>query len=118
MIQIKNLTPHAITLVQGETQTVVQPSGTVARVSTIASSLLKSYLPVEVWSPITYGEIEDLPPPEEGVVLLVSLIVACAAKREDVYSLPLAFAHFRPNDGTVRNEQDAIVGVTRLVRSV
>jgi len=117
MNQIKNLTPHAITLVQGDTQVTIPPSGTVARVSTFPGSLLESSLPVEVWSPITFGEVVDLPPPEEGVILLVSHLVASAAKRADVYSPALAFAHSRPNDGTVRGEKGEVVGVTRLVRS-
>jgi hypothetical protein len=110
--QIKNLTPHAITLVQGDTQVTIQPSGTVARVSTLTGSKLESDLLVELWSSSTLGEVVDLPSPEEGVILLVSSLVAGAAKREDVYSPGTG-----PNDGAVRNEKGHVVGVTRLVRS-
>ena len=118
MTQIKNLTPHAITLIQERKQIVVPPSGTVASVSMVASRLLESFLPVEVWSTPTFGEVVGLPPPEEGVILLVSNIVASAAKREDVYGLPLTFANFRPDDGTVRNEQCRVIGFTRLMKMV
>ena len=121
---IKNLTPHAITLYQHGParwgyQTVIQPSGAVADVETVPGRLLDTTLPVEeVWSPIAFGEVVGLPPPEKGVVLLVSHKVASAAKRADVYSPPLAFASYRYNDGTVRNKKGEIVGVTRLVRSL
>ena len=121
---IKNLTPHAITLYQHGParwgyQTVIQPSGAVADVETVPGRLLDTTLPVEeVWSPIAFGEVVGLPPPEKGVVLLVSHKVASAAKRADVYSPPLAFASHRYNDGTVRNKKGEIVGVTRLVRSL
>lgn len=112
MTQIKNLTPHAIVLFQGEAQVTIQPSGQVARVSTVAGSKLESCLPVELWSSSTLGAVVDLPSPEEGVILLVSSLVAGAAKREDVYSPGTG-----PNDGAVRNEKGHVVGVTRLVRS-
>ena len=112
MTQIKNLTPHAIMLVQGVSQVTIPPSGTVARVSTVAGSKLESSLSVELWSASTLAEVVDLPPPEEGVILLVSSLVAGAAKRADVYSPGTG-----PNDGAVRNEKGHVVGVTRLVRS-
>lgn len=114
MTQIKNLTPHAITLVGADgSQTSVPPSGVVARVSTVAGSKLESSLPVELWSSSSLGAVVDLPDPEEGVLLLVSSLVAGAAKRADVFSPGTG-----PNDGAVRNDKGHVVGVTRLVRSV
>jgi hypothetical protein len=70
-----NLTPHAIVVQQGTDgeASVFPPSGEVARVS-------------EVWrevAPFVFeanpGEIQGLPDPQEGIWLVVSLMVAEAA---------------------------------------
>lgn len=54
-----------------------------------------------------FGKVENLPEPQEGVVYVVSALVAQAVPdREDV---------FIPDD-TVRDEQGRIIGVRALAR--
>jgi hypothetical protein len=110
-----NLTPHALTLRNptGE-DTVVQPSGTVARVS-VAPGQPETVpgLPVPVVSADRVNGVEGLPDPQEGVLLVVSGFVGAAVKgtRPDVLVPGTG-----PKDGVVRNEKGHVVAVTCLKR--
>lgn len=72
---IKNLTPHDINLVLSDGQVVTFPSEQpVPRVSskTVSDGNIDGY-------PLTrteYGEVENLPEPEDGVYYIVSALVA------------------------------------------
>jgi hypothetical protein len=87
-MKLKNLTPHPLTIV-GENGTIqVPPSGQLARLAVTRTALDPVNcdgvtLPV---SRPTMGEITGLPPAEEGVMIIVSALVAEAANRADVYS--------------------------------
>jgi hypothetical protein len=110
-MRLVNLTPHAVTLIapSGE-QVVVQPSGVVARVAERMEPLgeiMVEGIPVPVVKR-AFGEVENLPEPEPGVLYVVSALVAEAAwrmGRADVVGL----ADF------VRDEQGRIVGARALV---
>ena len=102
-MNIINLTPHAINIV-GDTTTTIEPSGTVARVSTQI---------VETENPLLftqrYGDVRDLPEPQKDTIYIVSaLVLARVPERTDVYAPLTAKA--------VRNEEGQIVGVPGLVR--
>lgn len=100
-----NLTPHAITLQRVDgTRVTYAPSGKVARVSTTEAEV-DQYDGVPVMSR-QLGEAEGLP--EEGVVCLVSAMVASAVPgRKGVYA---------PDSGpTAIRENGQVVAVTRLV---
>ena len=102
-----NLTPHAITFVDalGETIRTVEPSGDVARVSTRTETIGSvDGIPV---TQTVFGEVENLPNPQDGVIYIVSSLVAqrCAA-REDV---------FIPNE-PVRDDKGRIIGCKSLGR--
>lgn len=64
-----NLTPHTIILNNG---TEFNPSGKIARVSNIFSNFCCGI------SKVFYGEIENLPEPEDGVYYIVSAMVLAA----------------------------------------
>ncbi len=106
-MSIVNLTPHAINFVSAEgTQILtVEPSGTIARVSSRTVTIGEvAGIPVTATE---YGEVENLPAPEDGVVYVVSSLVAQRCKdRADV---------FIPNE-SVRDEQGRIVGCRSLGR--
>lgn len=68
-----NLTPHTITLNNG---TEYHPSGKVARVENQFSNFCCGI------STVFYGEIENLPEPEEGTIYIVSAMVLAAAKEK------------------------------------
>lgn len=85
-MEIRNLTPHAITFVTdaGDIIKVVEPSGIVARVS--AKTERGTALGGIPTSFTVYGEVVDLPESEEGVVYVVSSLVAARVPdRRDVY---------------------------------
>ena len=98
-----NLTPHAISLNCG---TTFPPSGIVARVSTRHTPFDGDGI-----AELSFGEVADLPDPEEGTIYIVSGLVASAAKRADVVSP--ATGH----PDTVRNEKGHIVSVPGFVRA-
>ena len=84
---IKNLTPHAITVLgpSGETLAVLPPSGSVARVST-AREIAGELQGIPVYR-TTYGAVTGLPEQQDGVALVVSAMVRTAVPgRRDVYS--------------------------------
>ena len=64
-----NLTPHTITINNG---TQYHPSGKIARVSNIFSNFCCGI------SKVFYGEIENLPEPEDGTYYIVSAMVLAA----------------------------------------
>lgn len=106
MTNIINLTPHAVVITDGPT---FEPSGTIARVTThqvdagtIAGIPVKSQ---------TFGDIIDLPEPQNNTVYIVSAIVLSAAKaagRTDVVAPDTSNA--------VRNDQGHIVSVPGFVK--
>lgn len=114
-MNLTNLTPHAITLRSADgTDTIVPPSGTVARVTSTPGALeTVAGIPVPVAGMQTFGGVEGLPEPVTGTVFVVSAMVLAALRgsRPDVVGPGTG-----PNDGAVRNERGHVVAVTRLVR--
>jgi len=106
MTKIINCTPHSITITDGPT---FEPSGQVARVSTqqvdagnIAGIPVKKQM---------FGDIVDLPAPQNDTVYVVSAIVLSAAKeqgRTDVVAPDTSNA--------VRNDAGHIVSVPGFVK--
>lgn len=95
-----NLTPHAIAIVNGPT---VPPSGQLARCAS-RSVPVGEHGGVPL-SRVTFGAVEGLPEPEEGVLYLVSALVrAAVSSRSDVAS---------PGD-LVRDEKGAVLGCKGL----
>lgn len=112
-VKLINLTPHAITIIHETGTIVLPPSGQVARVATKRVSLE----PVEVDGiliPVhanTYGEVEGLPDPADGVGYVVSgQVLARVATRDDVFAPDTSPA------GAVRNGEGQIIGVRGLVQ--
>jgi hypothetical protein len=107
-----NLTPHEIAIDGvGGGRLRILPSGFVARVKTEPGEDLGFIGGVPVHTPPIMGEVENLPAPIQGVIFIVSQIVATHVKREDV---------FYPDTGSdaLRDEKGNIIAVRRLIRSV
>jgi len=107
-MKIMNLTPHSIVfVVVGDRKIVVEPSGLVARVSSKTEAVGEIVTP-EGTIPVTqtvFGEVENLPEPEDGKVFIVSSLVAQRVpEREDV---------FIPNE-SVRDSNGRIIGCKSL----
>jgi hypothetical protein len=89
MKQIINLTPHSLTLVGANGTLTVPPSGIVARLAVSRTALAPVVGPLGIELPVSLpvmGEVTDLPPAEDGVILVVSALVAGAVNRPDVMS--------------------------------
>ena len=104
-MEIINLTPHAVTFVTESGNTVIEPSGTVARVSSHTEVIGDiDCIPV---TRTVFGEVENLPVGVGGAVYVVSSIVAARVpNRDDV---------FIPND-SVRDDCGRIIGCRSLGR--
>ena len=115
MTKLVNLTPHAIRLqLPDGTALDIQPSGQVARVATQARDAGQlDGIPVVQQ---TYGDVQGLPDPQDGVAYLVSGLVLSAVKaaggRSDVYAPDTS------PDSAVRDNGGRIVAVRRLVQAL
>ena len=85
---------------------VYPPSGNVARVSSTHSQFDENGI-----ASLSFGEVQGLPAPEEGVFYIVSALVAQAAKRADVVSP--ATGH----PDVVRDQKGQIQSVPGFVRA-
>lgn len=81
-----NMCKHEIKVQQSDgTFKVIPPSGKVARCSQ-QSTIVSTHLGVDLIQ-TTFGEVEDLPEPSEGVLLIVSGMVRTALpNRKDLVS--------------------------------
>ena len=108
-MEIINLTPHDFSLCNeaGEVVRVIPPTKPAARVSS-ASQAIGSIDGIPV-TKTTFGHVEGLPDPQEGVCYIVSLLVQQRVPhRSDVY---------RPDTGpasVVRDAAGQIIGVKAL----
>ena len=98
-MNIKNLTPHAISLPTGE----IAPSGIVARVARTEREVGQHEGILLVAG--TYGKVTDLPEQEEGVLLIVSALVRLALPERKDLASPARL---------VRDETGAITGCNAL----
>lgn len=78
MKKLINLTPHEIVLNDG---TKIPASGAIARCNSQSSERDEDLV-----SNVTFGTVEGLPAPEDGVLYITSMVVAQKAQRADVVS--------------------------------
>jgi hypothetical protein len=106
VMTIMNLTPHSISFVDADANVIltVEASGQLARVSakTVMTGETFNGIPV---TKTEYGTVEGLPEPQEGIIYVVSSLVAARVPdRGDV---------FIPNE-SVRDENGRIIGCRSL----
>lgn len=102
-MELKNYTPHAINLLVNGEYVEYPPAGPASRVATIEQTI-DNDLPFETVK-VTYGNVQNLPDPEEGVLLIVSKMCcdACPDRADLWYPSRL-----------VRDEAGRIVGCDAL----
>lgn len=110
-MKIMNLTPHALTFISANNNMeryIVEPSGVVARVAAHTESIGAITTDDGFTIPLTttvFGEVENLPSPEEGTIYVVSSLVAGRVPdRKDVYI---------PNE-SIRDDKGRIIGCLSL----
>ena len=106
-MKIINLTPHALTIVYGENNMekyVIEPSGNVARVAAHTENIGSNTTDDGFTIPLTttvFGEVENLPEPKDGMIYVVSSLVAGRVPdRQDVMI---------PNQ-SIRDDKGRIIG--------
>ena len=110
-----NLTPHSVKICdnEGNITHVFEPSGTVARVSTIPSPHVSLVGGVPVSGGDTFGPVVGLPDIEDDTYFIVSGVVGShpdvKAYRPDVLVPATA-----PADKPLRNEKGHIIAVKHL----
>ena len=101
-MNIINCTPHSINIVNGPT---IPPSGIIARVTATTVTIGDvDGIPVTA---TVFGQVENLPEPEDGTIFIVSSLVAQRCR--DRYDV------FIPNE-SVRDENGRIIGCRSLGR--
>jgi hypothetical protein len=104
--RLENLTPHEVAVMVGDSIIRVPPSGRVVRLNSHCDACGEVMgIPV---STCVEGKPRNLPEPEEGVVYLVSSVVAKQVKRWDVLCPDTS------EDGAIRDGNGYIVAVKRL----
>ena len=109
-MNIVNLTPHTINIINDDKNVAIPPSGQVARVSSTTKVVGAMQVAVDVVVPITiteFGDVVGLPDPTPGTIFVVSGMVAGQVSREDVFS---------PGE-QVRNDAGQVIGCKTLSRS-
>ena len=108
-MKLRNFTPHNVVIVINETTKIVIPSDGIARVTeakTITPSIDVDGVIIETFKS-SFGEVENLPPQEDGVMVIVSAMAASAAKGRDDLLVP---------GELVRDDGGNIVGCKSLRR--
>lgn len=106
MVELINLTPHAIVIV-GNPAATIAPSGTVARCSVKREKVADinyngAQIPV---NKTVFGDVEGLPEPKDNTFYIVSSIVAAACPyRNDLLI----------TDDAVRDDNGNIIGCRAL----
>ena len=98
---LKNFTPHNVVIVINDVTKIVIPSDGIARVTetkTVAPSIDVDGVIIETFKS-SFGEVENLPPQEEGVMVIVSAMAASAAKDRNDLLVPGELV--RDNDGNI-----------------
>jgi len=110
MVNFVNLTPHAIVIRLADgTDLTFPPSGKVARVDELPTTILTGINDIPILSRTVFGEVIDLPEPVEGTAFIVSGLVAGQVYRADVFAPATG-----PKDGAVRNDKGQIIAVVSL----
>lgn len=110
-MKLINLTPHPIVLcnIDGTILETIPSSGN-ARITQMPGEAMNLGFSVPVMTPNTYGEVLGLPEPNIDTMYIVSFMLATALKRCDLVSPGTG-----PNDNVIRDENNKIIGVTRLI---
>lgn len=107
---MRNLTPHAIAIDVAGVVNTIQPSGTIARVTTSEESVGVCSV---TGAPIvrrSFGEVEGVGSPSDGPCLVSSLVLSALGSEWR----GVAFAP-DTGDTAIRNDKGHIIAVTRLV---
>jgi len=109
-MQIINCTPHPISIVTGERQVALPPSGVVPRMRETCEAAGEITLSDGIMVPIrrvVYGPVEGLPAPQADTIFVVSALVAQAAADRPDLAYPGDF---------LRDEAGRIIGCRALYR--
>lgn len=108
-MRLVNLTPHPVTLLVGDRTLMIPPEPTPARCSetrSVVGTVEVDGLEVPV-TRVGFGQVQGLPAPREGVLYVVSRMVAEACRDRADLVIP---------DDLVRDAEGRIIGARSLAR--
>ena len=111
-MQLVNLTPHKITIINSDGETIreIAPSGTIARAaSTVVDDGSVDGVPIVR---TTFGQVEGLPEPSDDIMYIVSSLTVSAARRSGRTTKDLLIP-----GRMVRDEEGVILGCQALSRA-
>jgi hypothetical protein len=104
--EMRNLTPHPIQIILDEEKVIEFPVMGIARVSELSETIGSlNGIPVVKKK---FGDVIDLPAPQDGVGLIVSAMVQSACHHRSDLFVPADF---------VRDEQGKIIGCKSLMNN-
>jgi len=121
MVKVKlvNLTPHELNVYNSEGKVILSipppkdvPVPRVSIKSEVVGTIDVDGIEIPVRR-ITYGDVENLPPPEEGTVYVVSTFVILALKEKGIERKDLLSPDTNP-DSAVRDSSGKVIGVKYL----
>lgn len=108
-MKLVNCTPHGVDICFDDKIVNIPPSGIVPRLEEVVEHVKTvrfDCLPHDIDIVMKgFGEVSNLPEPQEGVYYIVSSIVATAVRRPDLLIV----------DDMVRDKKRRIIGAKRLV---
>lgn len=108
-VNFVNLTPHPIVVRLHDGDVTFPPSGKVARVDEMPTTVVGEMGGVKILSRTVFTAVINLPEPVEGTAFIVSGLVAGAVSRADVFCPATG-----PKDGAIRNDKGHIIAVVAL----
>lgn len=106
-IELVNLTPHDVNIIIEDKTLTIATSGTIARCE-VTREKTQEIKAEDFQIPINktvFGEVENLPKPQENTLYIVSSLVAQAVPNRSDVVIP---------DDTVRNDKGQIIGCRGL----
>lgn len=116
--RIVNLCPHPVRLQRTDGSIIVLPQHhQAARIRITPGPLIGEIDGVAIHGSPIYGDVINLPPPEEGTTFVVSQITALALSARGAPRSDIVFPGGGPHDSPHRDDKGRILAVTRLVRT-
>jgi hypothetical protein len=118
-VKLINLTPHELNICDSEGKVILSipppkdmPVPRVSIKSEVVGNINVDGVEVPIRK-VVYGDVENLPPPEEGTLYVVSTLVIIALKEKGIERKDLLSPDTNP-DSSVRDSSGKVIGVKYL----
>lgn len=113
-----NLCPHPIAVRQQDGDIAILPKADrPARIKVTPGPKVGEVDGVAIHAPPIYGDVVNLPARKEGVIYIVSQLVALALASRGAQRTDVVFPGSGPHDNPLKDDKGRTLAVTRLVRT-